>query len=144
MKCGRRLATGTAYAMVATGALIMAAASPVSAQTNGANAIKILDINNDGAVDLAESRSVGAETFDRLDIDKSGTLDQEELGKRALTGVTEGPVNSIFFQTNPPKDDYLAMITKQFELADYADHDGKLNESEFDSPEGQKLLKLLL
>jgi hypothetical protein len=144
MESGMKLVRGAAFVVVATGAWIIADASPISAQTSGADAIKTLDTDNDGTVDLAECKAAGAATFARLDADGSATLDQQELGDRAVVGIIEGPIRRMFFETRPSKDDFLRMLTKQFDLADYPDHEGKLDAKELDSPEGQKLLKLLL
>jgi Ca2+-binding EF-hand superfamily protein len=137
-----RLMNGAAFVVLAAGSLMMVEASSVSAQTNGAEAIKMLDTDNDGTVDLAECKTAGAATFEKLDADKSTTLDQEELGDRAVVGLVQAPINRMFFQTRPSKDDYVVLIVRRFELAD-PDHDGKLDAEEFQTEDGKRLLKLL-
>lgn len=139
---GVRRISRAAFMPLAASAMVLEVSS-VSAQTSGADAVKMFDTDNDGTVDLAECQTAGAATFDRLDADKSTTLDQEELGDRALVALVEAPIKRMFFQTRPSKKDYLAAIGKQLDLADYPDHDGKLDAKEFESPDGKRLLKLL-
>ena len=40
------------------------------------------DLDNDGTVDLAEAKAAGAAMFDKLDVDKEGTLSRKELHGR--------------------------------------------------------------
>ena len=42
-------------------------------------ALKALDTDNDGTVDLAEAKAAGSKLFDKLDRDHDGTLDWREL-----------------------------------------------------------------
>jgi EF hand len=104
--------------------------------------VKMLDTDNDGTLDLAECKAAGAATFDKLDADKSATLDQGELGDRATITIVSSPHGRMFFQTRPSKDDYVGFIVKQFERAD-PDHEGKLDAKELETEEGQSLVKLL-
>jgi hypothetical protein len=131
---------GVALLLLMAGAAMMA--DPVSAQTSGADAVKMLDTDSDGTVDLAECKAAGAATFDKLDTDKSTTLDQDEIGDRAVIQLVEAPIRRMFFQTRPSKADYVAMIVKRFELAD-PDHEGKLDAKELETEDGQALVKLL-
>jgi hypothetical protein len=139
---GVRRIRRAAFVLLAASAMA-AETSSVSAQTSGAEAVKMLDTDNDGTVDLAECKTAGAATFEKLDADKSTTLDQEELGGRAVVGLVEAPIRRMFFQTRPSKNDYLAAIARQFDLADSPDHDGKLDPKEFETDDGRRLLNLL-
>jgi hypothetical protein len=143
MMSGIGFMKGAAFVVVAASTWMIADASPVSAQTSGADTVKTFDTDNDGTVDLTECKIAGAATFDKLDADKSTTLDQEELGDRALVALVEAPIHRMFFQTRPSKNDYLAAIATQFDLADSPDHDGKLDAKEFESDDGRRLSKLL-
>jgi Ca2+-binding EF-hand superfamily protein len=42
-------------------------------------AMKLLDTDNDGTVDLAEAKKAASALFDKLDRDGDGTLDRNEL-----------------------------------------------------------------
>jgi hypothetical protein len=109
---------------------------------SGADAVKMHDTDNDGTLDLAECKAAAEATFDKLDADKSTTLDQEELGDRANIMIVPSPQGRMFFQTRPSKADYVNFIVKQFDRAD-PDHEGKLDAKELDTKEGQALAKLL-
>jgi len=137
-----RLVKGAAFMLLAVGVWMAVEASPVSAQMSGADAVKMLDTENDGTVDLAECKAAGAAMFDKLDADKSKTLDQEELGDRGTITIVESPHRRMFFQTRPSKDDYVGYVAKRFELAD-PDHEGELDAKELETEEGQALVKLL-
>lgn len=129
---------GAAAVLLAAGMMVQQAA----AQTSGADAVAKFDTDSDGTVDLAECKAAGAATFDRVDADKSATLDQDELGDRAVIQLVEAPIRRMFFQTRPSKADYVGMIVKQFELAD-PDHEGKLDAQELETDDGRALVKLL-
>jgi hypothetical protein len=48
-------------------------------------ALKALDTDNDGTVDLAEAKAAAAMLFDKLDRDHDGTLDRRELRGRMVS-----------------------------------------------------------
>src|SRR3984957_988606 len=58
---------------------LLAAALPVSAKSHAISLIRMLDTDNDGTVDLAETRKAASTLFDKLEHDKDGTLDKREL-----------------------------------------------------------------
>ena len=69
-----------AVAFAVSGLSVPAAlAKPVS----GAGAVKMIDTDNDGTVDLKEVEAVASATFDRLEKDGDGTLDAKELNSKA-------------------------------------------------------------
>lgn len=70
------------------------------------------DLDHDGKVSLAEAKSAAAFEFDRLDKDRDGTLDREELGDRvgdadmaAVDGDHDGTLS---------KAEYLALVQVRF------------------------------
>lgn len=105
-----------------------------------ASALKTLDPDNDGTVDLTEAKNAASKLFDRLDRDKDGTLDAREL---------RGRLNARdFAAANPDKDgtidknEYLAVVEQRFKAAN-PDNDGTLDAKELASPAGKALLRLL-
>jgi Ca2+-binding EF-hand superfamily protein len=98
------------------------------------------DLDNDGTVDLAEAKKAGAAMFDKLDVDKDGTLSRKELHGRlsgkevaAFDGDRDGTLT---------KEEYLAAVEARFKAAD-ANHDGKLTHWEFHTAAGRALTRLL-
>jgi len=132
-----------ALALLVASIWMMVQSPAVSAQTSGADAVKMHDADNDGTLDLAECKAAGAATFDKLDADKSTTLDQQELGDRASIMIVPASRHGyMFFETRPSKDDYISFIAKQFDRAD-PNHEGTLDAEELGTEEGQALVKLL-
>ena len=83
MRSNLLLEIAAGVVLVAAGAWIVLEGSSVSAQTRGADAIKMFDKDNDGTIDLEEAKAAAAAMFDKLDLNHDGTLTQEELGDRA-------------------------------------------------------------
>ncbi len=137
-----RTMKGVAALLLAAGSFMLLQAPAAWAQTSGADAVKTLDTDNDGTLDLAECKAAGAAMFDKLDADKSTTLDQQELGDRATITMVATPQGRMLFQTRPSKDDYVGFIVKQFDRAD-PNHEGTLDAKELETEEGQALVKLL-
>jgi hypothetical protein len=121
---------------IALGAL--AIVPPASAASS--SAIKALDPDRDGTIDLTEAKTAGSKLFDQLDRDKDGTLDRREL--RGRVSAKE------FAAVDPDKDgtldknEYLAVVVQRFRAAD-SDNDGTLDNKELKSPAGRALLRLL-
>jgi Ca2+-binding EF-hand superfamily protein len=119
---------------------LLAAAFPVSAKSRAMNAIRMLDTDNDGTVDLAEARKAGSAAFDKLERDKDGTLDQHELSGRL--SAKELAAADPDHDGTLTKDEYLAVVEQRFKAAD-ADHDGTLDAKELNTAAGRALLRLL-
>src|SRR5271169_3239089 len=106
-------------------AAILAAASlglPAHAAAAPPGALKALDTDNDGTVDLAEAKAAASKLFDKLDRDHDGTLDRRELGGRMVSkelGAADGDHDGTL-----DKDEYLAFVEKSFRAAD-RDNDRK-------------------
>ena len=103
-------------------------------------AIRLLDSDNDGTVDLDEARKSASTLFDKLDRDRDGTLDRREL---------KGRLSAAEFAAADPdkdgtlsKDEYLKIVEDRFKAAN-RDNDGTLDEKELRSRAGQSLLRLL-
>jgi Ca2+-binding EF-hand superfamily protein len=103
-------------------------------------AMKALDPDNDGTVDLAEAKGAAAKVFDKLDRDKDGTLDKREL---------RGRVNAKDFAAADPdkdgtldKDEFAALVEKRFTAAN-PDNDGTVDAKELKSSAGRSLGRLL-
>jgi hypothetical protein len=90
-----------ASAMAAVLTLGAAAFEPPALAAPSA-ALKALDPDSDGTVDLAEAKAAASKLFDLLDPDKDGTLDKNE---------------------------YLAIVEQRFKAAD-PDADGIIREKE--------------
>jgi hypothetical protein len=103
-------------------------------------ALKALDTDNDGTVDLAEAKAAGSKLFDKLDRDHDGTLDRRELRGHMVSkefGAADGDHDGTL-----DKDEYLAAVEKSFKAAD-RDSDGTLDAKELGSARGRALLRLL-
>ena len=130
-------------AMVASAlaaALIMGGAFATPAWSAPKSVLAMLDTDNDGTVDLAETKAAGSAAFDRLERDHDGTLDHSEL---------HGRLNAKdMAAADPDKDgtldkgEYLALVEQRFKAAD-RDNDGTVDASELRSPAGQGLVRLL-
>ena len=104
------------------------------------SAIKALDTDNDGTLDINEVTKAAEAVFDRLQKDQDDTLDRKELGSRLSA--------KEFAAADPDKDatltkeEYVALVQKLFKQAD-VDGDGKLDATELRSKAGRALLRLI-
>jgi Ca2+-binding EF-hand superfamily protein len=119
---------------------LLAAVSPVLASSSRSRAIRMLDTDNDGTVDLAEAKKAAAALFDRLERDKDGTLDKRELRQRM--SARELAAADPDHDGKLTKDEYLAVVEQRFKAAD-PDGDGTLDARELESAAGRALLRLL-
>jgi Ca2+-binding EF-hand superfamily protein len=124
-------------------AAILGAASlglPPRATAAPPGALKALDTDNDGTVDVAEAKAAASKLFDRLDRDRDGTLDRRELKGRMVTkefGAADGDHDGTL-----DKDEYLAFVEKSFKAAD-RDNDGTPDAKELGTARGRLLLRLV-
>jgi Ca2+-binding EF-hand superfamily protein len=124
--------------------LVIGFATVLAAQSQAAGsrtALKVLDPDNDGTVDLAEAKTAAMKLFDRLDRDHDGTLDQRELKGRL-------PVKDLK-AADPDNDgtldktEYMALVVeKKFDGAN-PDNDGTLDAKELGTKFGLALQRLL-
>ncbi len=129
--------------VMAAGAILVSEGAMADVKSTAVTPEVMAKINpdNDGTVDLAEAKKAGAAMFEQLDPDDDGTLDLNELSGRITKDEFEA--------ANPDNDgtldleEYMALIEKYFKAAN-PDNDGTLDEAELKTPEGQKLLALIV
>jgi hypothetical protein len=123
--------------------LLCLSATGVDAKPRGAapdRALKAVDSDADGTIDLREAQAAGSALFDRLDGDKDGSLTIREL---------QGRLSRSDFKSADPDNDrtltrqeFLTILASRFKAAD-PDKDGTLDQSELTTPAGAALLRLL-
>lgn len=103
-------------------------------------ALKTVDPDNDGKLDLAEAKKAAEAAFTKMNKDADKTVDSKELkGRVSRTELRNG---------DPDKDgtldlaEYTAMVEKLFAAAN-KDKDGTIECAELKSSAGRALLKLL-
>jgi hypothetical protein len=89
-------------------AIVVTSASPAFA----ASALKALDPDKDGTVDLNEAKTAASALFDKLEMDNDGTLDRKELHNRIPDAdwAVADPDNDKTIS----KDEYLAYVEAVF------------------------------
>jgi len=103
-------------------------------------ALKALDTDSDGTIDLKEAEVGAAKVFKSMDTDNDGTVDPKEVGGR-LTPSEFKAADTDNDGTLDEKE-YVSIVDKKFKAAD-TDNEGTLDAKELDSPAGQQLLKLI-
>jgi Ca2+-binding EF-hand superfamily protein len=136
MRTGKTLTLASVLAVSIPPAIVAMSASPSFA----ASAIKSLDPDKDGTVDIAEAKTAAGALFDKLEKDKDGTLDRAELHGRIPDA--EWKVANPDSDKTISKDEYLSYVEAVFKQAD-TDHDGTLDAKELRTPAGHALLLLL-
>jgi Ca2+-binding EF-hand superfamily protein len=129
-------------ALAAAGAIALGvAAFPPSAWAAPGGALKVLDPDKDGTVDVAEAKAAASTLFDQLDHDKDGTLDRRELRGR----VTAKELASVDTDKDSTldKNEFSALVEQRFKAAD-PDNDGTVDAKELKTPAGRALLRLLV
>jgi hypothetical protein len=103
-------------------------------------ALKTIDPDNDGKLELSEAKKAAEAAFTKMNKDADKTVDRKELkGRVSRTELRSG---------DPDKDgtldlaEYTAMVEKLFAAAN-KDKDGTLECAELKSSAGRALLKLL-
>jgi hypothetical protein len=103
-------------------------------------ALKALDPDNDGTIDLPEAQAGAKKTFAKLNPDDDGTLDAKEL-----TGILD---EAAIKAADPDNDgtldekEYATVVEAKFKAAN-PDDDGTIDAAELGSPAGAELLKLI-
>ncbi len=103
-------------------------------------AVKALDTDNDGTLDVNEVTKGAEAVFDRLQKDQDETLDRKELGSRL--SAKEFAAADTDKDGTLTKEEYIALVQKLFKQAD-VDGDGKLEAKELRSKPGRALLRLI-
>jgi Ca2+-binding EF-hand superfamily protein len=126
-----------AQALLMATALVLLPGSAAFAVDNAA-ALKALDPDDDGTIDLKEADDGALKVFKEINPD--GTLDAKELEGR----LTEAELKAADPDNDGTLDEkeYLAVVKQKFEAAN-PDNDGTVDLKELESPAGQELLKLI-
>lgn len=113
--------------------------SPASA-VDSASALRVLDPDNDGTIDMREALRGAKRVFKAINPDRDGTLDAAEL---------RGRLSAAGLRAADPDDDgtlswreYKRLVKALFVLAN-PDDDGTIDLRELRSPAGRRLLKLI-
>ena len=121
-------------------AIVSATASPVLAASRRTDAIRMLDTDNDGTLDLAEAKKAASAVFAKLDRDHDGTLDKREL--RGRLSEREFDAADPDHDGTVTMEEYLTLVEQRFNAAN-PDKDGTLDAKELNSRAGRALLRLL-
>jgi Ca2+-binding EF-hand superfamily protein len=121
-------------------AVVSSGVRPLWAASGGRNAIKMLDTDNDGTLDLAEVKKAASRLFAKLDRDHDGTLDRRELGRRL--SAKEFAAADPDHDGTLTLDEYLSVVEQRFNAAN-PDRDGTLDDKELNTRAGLALLRLL-
>jgi Ca2+-binding EF-hand superfamily protein len=99
-----------------------------------------LDPDNDGTVDMPETKAASAKLFTKLDPDKDGTLDAKELSGR----VDEAGLKAADPDNDGTLDqkEYDTIVEARFKAAD-PDNDGTLDDNELATDAGKSFLLLV-
>ena len=131
------MARASYLVLAAFAALATVASTPSFAASR---AMRMLDTDHDGTINLQEATAAAMALFARLDHKHSGRLDAHEL---------RGRVNAFEFKAADSdhtgtlsKDEYLALVAQRFKRAD-KDNDGTIDEQELRSTAGRSLQLLL-
>jgi Ca2+-binding EF-hand superfamily protein len=119
---------------------IVCTASQTLAASRAGGSLQALDTDNDGTIDLNETKTAAARVFDRLDRDHDGTLDRREL--RGRLSARELAAEDPDHDGTLTKDEFAAVVEKRFKAAN-PDNDGTLDAKELGSRPGKALQRLV-
>lgn len=119
----------------------LGAASSALAGGGRPASFEALDRDRDGTIDLEEVKRAAALLFERLDRHRTGRLSRTQLGRGRMT-VAEFSWADRDHDGTVTKDEYLALVERQFRAADL-DHDGTVSRAEFKARSGLPLRRLL-
>ena len=115
-------------------------ATSVYAMT-GAEVLKSVNHDDDRTLEVPEAIKAAATVFDGLSRDKGQTVGRGDVSDRVSP--------SEWSQVNKDKDqtleldEWLTVARARFDAAD-ANHDGKLDAGELDTPAGQSLVRMIV
>lgn len=103
-------------------------------------ALKSIDPDNDGKLDLTEAKKAAEAAFDRINRDADKTLERKEFRGR----VSKGDVQTADTDKDGTLDkaEYTAIVEKLFNAAN-KDRDGTLECKELKSSAGRAMMRLL-
>ncbi len=131
------IAAGAAFAVLA--GVPAAIAAP---KAKSCAAMKAVDPDNDGTMDLAEAKAAAGKLFDKLNKDKAkdSTLDAKELKGRL--SATELKAADPDKDGTIDKAEYMKVVEARFKAAN-PDKDGTIDCKEASSRAGKALMRLL-
>lgn len=105
-----------------------------------ADALKSLDANKDGAIDLNEAKAGGSKVLSKVNSDKDGTVDAKELSGRVdAAGIKAADPDA---DGTLDESEYGTLVEERFKAAN-SDGDATIEEDELSTPEGKALLILV-
>lgn len=135
VKMNRAISVGFVISMAMFGGFAVAAPDAAIPSPVGH-----LDSDNDQTVDISEMGKAASDTFDSIDSDGDGNVDRAALGKRmSKDEFKKADTDKDNFLN---KNEYFAYADSLLRIAD-EDKDGTLDDKEFNSREGKKLLGLI-
>ena len=99
-----------------------------------------IDLDHNGTIDEREAQASGGAVFGRLDAGKDGSLNASEIEGRLTPEVLKAADPNADGALNA--EEYAALITARFKLVN-TDADGRVNESELETPAGTLLLIMI-
>ena len=103
--------------------------------------VRAFDLDRDGALNLAETKSAAAKRYDDLNPDLDDALDRQEARRHSLAaGVFREADTDRNGTVN--KAEWLALVERRFEAAD-SDRGGSLSRAELRSEPGKAVARFL-
>ena len=117
------------------------------AQQTPTDKTKAVDSDRDGTISLGEAKTAAADTFDKIDINRDGVVNNTELGGRVtlLDEITPCLGHQYYFWKKDKtlnKDQYLAIVEGRFKAVS-AESGGTCDAKTLETMPGQSLLELL-
>jgi Ca2+-binding EF-hand superfamily protein len=103
--------------------------------------MRAFDLDRDGTLNLAETKSAAAKRYDDLNPDLDDALDRQEAGRHSLASATFRAADADRNGT-VSKAEWLALVERRFEAAD-PDRDGSLSRTELRSDKGKAVARFL-
>ena len=103
--------------------------------------MRAFDLDRDGTLNLAETKSAAAKRYDDLNPDLDDALDQQEARRHSLASATFRAADADRNGT-VSKAEWLALVERRFGAAD-PDRDGSLSRTELRSDKGKAVARFL-
>jgi Ca2+-binding EF-hand superfamily protein len=103
--------------------------------------LRAFDLDRNGVLSLAETKSAAAKRYDDLNPDLDDALDRREARRRSLATATFREADTDN-NGNVNKAEWLALVERRFQAAD-PDRDGTLDRAELRSDRGKAVRRFL-
>jgi hypothetical protein len=110
-------------------------------QERRSGVMRAFDLDRDGTLSLAETKSAAAKRYDDLDPDLDDSMTRDEAGKHKL-GAAAFKTADANRDGKVSKAEWLALVERRFTDAD-PDHDGTLDAAELKTKPGKALSRFL-